>query len=62
MTATPPAPGDVISQALASMDSAVASLTVRDCEAALDDVLAARLLLNTLLVWFADGDDAADRP
>jgi len=50
-----PAPTqDVLSHALESLDAAAASLAEKDLDSALDDVLAARLLLSTLLRTLPD--------
>jgi len=55
MNAVRTEPTDVIAQALASLDGAAASLALNDCEAAMDDVLAARLMLQALLFSLDEG-------
>jgi len=40
---------DLLAQALASLDAAAASVARHDVDAVIDDLLAARLLLTTLM-------------
>lgn len=46
---------EIVNAAVASLDAAVVSICACDREAALDDLLAARLLLATLLLTVTDG-------